>query len=266
MPESLERYLSELTSVEGWLDLLDAEFLRAVSDAQARLLPAARLDIVEIGVYKGRSAVLLGFLLRPGERLIACDTFRAADGLSAENATWNRRFYPDLARADFERSYLRYHARLPLIVAAPSASLPAVLVPGSCRLVHVDGGHDYETVRQDALIARGLLAAGGVVVFDDYCKPHLPGTALAVWEQVLRGGLVPMVLTDAKMYATWDAARAAGYQDALVTLAAGRPGTRVDEHSLLGRTVARIVPRPPPAAWQPELRSMPSVLASTYDR
>jgi SAM-dependent methyltransferase len=246
----LECYLSRLSSVPGWLDLLDAEFLCAISNSQVTWWPESRLDILEIGVFKGRSAVLLGFLIRPGERLVACDTFLSSVGISTENAVWNRRFYPDLARADFESNYLMYHGEPPFIVAAPSAELPGMLAAGSCRLIHVDGGHDYETVRQDALIARRLLCPGGVVVFDDYCKPHLPGTALAVWEQVLRGGLMPVALTDSKMYCTWDVDQAAAYQDTLMGLAAGRPQTRIDEHQLLDRTVPRIVPRPPPSAWE----------------
>jgi hypothetical protein len=253
VPEDLECYLSELGSVPGWLDPLDAEFLCTLSNMQGALLGETKLDILEIGVYQGRSAVLLGFLLRPGERLVACDTFLGANGISGENAKWNRRFYPSLNRTDFERNYLRYHRQLPVIVAAPSAQLPGMLAPASCRLIHVDGGHDYETVTGDALTARRLLAPGGVAVFDDYCKPHLPGTALAVWDQVLRNGLVPVALTDAKLYGTWDADQAAAYRNALVAQACERPGTRVDEHRLLDRTVPRIVPRPPPAAWQADL-------------
>jgi hypothetical protein len=247
--EGLEHYLTEFSSVPGWLDPLDAELLCQVSRVQEEVLPGAGTDIIEIGVYHGRCAILLGFLLRPGERLIACDPFLSAADISDENAQWNERFYPGLTRADFERNYLRYHSALPVIVTQPSQRLAGLLPAGSCRLIHVDGGHDYATVTGDARTARELLAPGGAVVFDDYCKPHLPGTALAVWEQVLHHGLVPVALTDAKLYACWDAATAARYQPALVSRASARPGTRVDEHRLADWTVPRIVPRPPPAAW-----------------
>jgi SAM-dependent methyltransferase len=231
----LERYLAEMRDIPGWLDGLDAELLCALSAAQRATESQAGRDVLEIGVYKGRSAVLLGFLLGPGERLIACDTFLDSAGISAQNADWNRRFYPGLTRAEFERNYLRYHDELPLIVAEPSTRLPGLLPPASCRLVHVDGGHEHATVTRDALAVRRLLAPGGAVIFDDYCKPHLPGTALAVWEQVLLHGLVVIALTDAKLYAAWDAGAAASYRDALVAAARARPGTRIDEHWLGGR-------------------------------
>ena len=52
---------------------------------------------------------------------------------------------------------------------------------------------------------------------------------------------------------TADDVWASAYRDALVAQACERPGTRVDEHRLLDRTVPRIVPRPPPAAWQADL-------------
>jgi hypothetical protein len=259
VPVDLERYLAEMRGIPGWLDGLDAELLCALSDAQAGIPGQAGLDILEIGVYKGRSAVLLGFLLKPGERLVACDTFLGSTGISEQNADWNRRFYPGLTRAEFEQNYLLYHDTLPFIVAESSARLAENLAPASCRLAHVDGGHEHATVAGDALTVRRLLAPGGAVIFDDYCKPHLPGTALAVWEQVLLHDLVVIALTDAKLYATWDARHAAVYRDALIARASARPGTRVDEHWLGGRAVPRIVPRPPPAAWTRHSTGSPAV-------
>lgn len=240
-------YLARMDEIPGWLHPLDAELLCALSDWQLAHAPPA--DILEIGVYHGRSAVLLGYLLGAGERLIACDTFLDDGGLPDDNALWNRRFYPGLTRHAFEANYRRHHARPPVLAVLPSTRLPEMVPAGSCRLVHVDGAHDHATVCADAAVARTLLRPGGAAVFDDYCRPHLPGTALAVWQQVLTGGLVPCALTDAKLYGTWDAERAGDYRDALVARAERVPGARVDEHRMLGYSVPRIVPRPAPAAW-----------------
>src|SRR6476620_129325 len=37
-----------------------------------------RGDLLKIGVYRGKSAILLGYALRPDEELVACDLFEAA--------------------------------------------------------------------------------------------------------------------------------------------------------------------------------------------
>lgn len=238
-------YLQEMQRVPGWLDPLDASLICALSDHQhaAGMLG----DILEIGVFHGRSAILLGYLLSDGEQLIACDTFGSDTGLAEENARWNGRFYPGLDRREFERNYLRYHKRLPTVAAVPSAGLGSVARRRSCRLVHVDGAHDYPTVCADARVSRELCADDGVVIFDDYCKAHLPGTALAVWEQVICAGLVPVALTDAKLYGCWPPAEASVTRAALTSWALGSEGVRVDEHRLGPHTVPRIIPRP--AAW-----------------
>jgi hypothetical protein len=249
MPASRATYLDEMESIPGWFTSLDGALMCAASDHQRAAGIAG--DIVEIGVYHGRSAILFGFLLDAGERFIACDPFDADDGMTDENSRWNRRFYPGLTRASFERNYVHYHGALPVIAAVPSSGLGAVAGPASCRIVHVDGAHDYATVRDDARISRELSAPGGVAVFDDYCKPHLPGTAMAVWEQVTSGALVPLVLTDAKLYGCWSTSEAAALRAHLVERATALPGTRVDEHRLADWSVPRIVPRPAPAAWGP---------------
>lgn len=86
----------------------------------------------------------------------------------------------------------------------PSPDINGDALEHTCRLVHVDGSHTYEVVHEDIITARRLLGAGGVVAFDDWSTFHAPGVALAVWEEYLRGELIPLCLTPLKFYATWD--------------------------------------------------------------
>jgi len=241
-------YLAGMQAIPGWFDPLDGALMCAVSDHQRCAGTVG--DIVEIGVYHGRSAILFGYLLGEGERFIACDPFDDDGGVSAENGLWNRRFYPGLTRASFERNYLSHHGALPVMATFASAGLGTVAAPGSCRIVHVDGAHDHATVCDDARISHALSVPGGVAVFDDWCKPHLPGTAMAVWQQVISGVLVPVALTDAKLYGCWSAPDAPALRDSLVEAAGRLPGVRVDEHRLGDWSVPRIVPRPAPSTWE----------------
>ncbi len=191
-------------TVPGWFTRADALLFVAIDEAQKRARVVG--DIMEIGVYMGRCAVLLGYLQRPGERLVVCDIFDEVDAnTSDETRREYARFYSGLSRQAFERNFRRFHSRLPdEIVAGPSASFRTRLgeLRGKFRLIHIDGAHDFDAVRDDIELSRELLAEGGMVVFDDVATPHTPGVAAAVWSAVVSEGLIPHFLTT-KLYASW---------------------------------------------------------------
>ena len=56
---------------------------------------------------------------------------------------------------------------------ADSASFDYSPFEGSMNFVYVDGGHSYEYAMADSLVARRLLAPGGLIVWHDY--PTYPG-------------------------------------------------------------------------------------------
>src|SRR5262249_39634241 len=98
------------------------------------------------------------------------------------------------------------HDRLPHIVSCHSPRLIKVgNLSRTFRFVHVDGSHLYSVVKQDIRTAKRLLRKDGVVIFDDYRSEHTPGVGAAVWEEVVRDGLIPICLTPQKLYGTWDA-------------------------------------------------------------
>lgn len=170
----------------------------AIDDAQVRLGVSGAL--LEIGVYYGASAILLGFFRRRGEHFVVCDTFGGL-GFRPENQL-EREEFSRCSQRMFEGNYLRFHSRLPEVIAGPSSAIRAEA--DSFRLVHVDGSHAYDDVRRDIALSRELLGSGGVVVVDDAIAPHLPGVAAAVWSAVVHDGLRPFAL-GRKLYASWDA-------------------------------------------------------------
>jgi hypothetical protein len=200
--DPLTRYRDHLGSVPGWFAEVDARCF-VVAD-RCQTAAGTRGDLLEIGVYHGKSAILLGDLCKPGETLVVCDIFEEEAGVSAENRAEHRAYHGDLRRSAFEAHYRRFHPELPTIIAAPSATLDRERLAGRFRLVHIDGSHTETDVRQDILTARQLLGPGGVVIFDDWAQAHCPGVALAIWEEYLRGDLTLLGLTLSKMYATWD--------------------------------------------------------------
>ena len=181
--------------VPGWFTEVDASLFRAVDAAQRAAVVQG--DLFEIGVYLGKSAVLLGYLLRPDEEFVAWDLF-SGERLAAEA---DAQFYRELTQAAFDENYGRFHARAATAYAQPSSEIPAAGLGRRFRFVHVDGSHRYEIARDDIVAALDLLVDGGVVVVDDYrTVPHALGVAAAVWEAVTAGRLVPVLASDQKLY------------------------------------------------------------------
>lgn len=161
-------------------------------------------EVVELGVFKGKSAIVIGNHLRPGEVFTACDLFDDIESSEVADAGEQAFFRTQsLTQAEFERNYLSFHKDLPRIVRAPTGTITRHVAPGSARFVHIDAGHTYPLVREDTASARTMLRPDGVVVFDDYRKANTLGTAAAVWEAILTQDLRPICNTEWKLYATW---------------------------------------------------------------
>ena len=196
----LNEHFNAVKDIDGWFYREDAILFEAVHAIQVDHHIAG--DLLEIGVYHGKTAAFLGFLRRPTERLVICDLF---DGpaASAENQAEKEEWYPGFDRQAFERRYRRIHVQLPDIFACDSRRLlQCAGLSRSFRLIHIDGSHLYRIVRQDIRTSSKLLKPGGVVAIDDYRSAHTPGVAAAIWESIFQGRLRPICMTPQKIYAT----------------------------------------------------------------
>ncbi|MFI9104562.1 class I SAM-dependent methyltransferase [Streptomyces fildesensis] len=191
---------TELAEVKGWFfpaDQLLFDWL--LSRQQERTEPG---DLLEVGVYMGKSAIFTGSYLREGERFTVCDLFDAP-AEDSDNSAEMARSYSTLTRRAFEANYLSFHEELPTVVQGLSSVVPDHVTADSCRFVHIDASHLYEHVHADITDARDLLKAHGVVVLDDFRAEHCPGVAAAAWQAVTTGGLHVICITERKLYGTW---------------------------------------------------------------
>jgi hypothetical protein len=259
----LGAYLLALPTVPGWFSELDFRILVALDQAQKRADVSG--DILEIGAYHGKSAILLGYLTQGRESLHVCDLFNLNADVSDMNREENERWYMGFGQADFERQFRRFHESLPDLIVGPSTDIDREALASTCRLVHIDGSHVHAIVKEDIAAARRVLRQGGIVALDDISTPHNPGSAIAAWEGVLGGVLHPLCLTDAKLYATCDALFPRWLAE-IQDWAAGEPDIRVEMHTIAGHGVARLVhePRPLTAVDAAALSTLPP-LASHLD-
>ncbi|MES5816561.1 class I SAM-dependent methyltransferase [Streptomyces sp. RG80] len=224
-------YPGELSDVPGWFPPLDQVLFTWFLDRQKE--PG---DLLELGAYMGKSAILLGRHLGPGERFTVCDLF-GGDAPDGANQAETSKSYASLTRQSFERNYLSFHDELPRVIEAPSSVISSEVAAGSCRFVHIDASHLYEHVRDDIGAAREILLPEGVVVLDDFRSEHTPGVSVAAWEAVLNRGLRPICLSTQKLYGTWGDPSAV--QEELLEMLRGRADCGLSVQHAAGHRLVR---------------------------
>jgi hypothetical protein len=186
--------------VPGWFYNTDIVLFDWFLERQRRLEHSG--DLLEMGAYMGKSAIMLRAYLRADETFTVCDLF-GSEAPTERNDRETRGSYSTLTRRGFEANYLSFHDELPRVLHAPSSVVPDEVMDASCRFVHVDASHLYEHVRADIVASRDVLTPDGTVVLDDYRSSHTPGVACATWQAVLEGGLRPVCVSSQKFYGTW---------------------------------------------------------------
>ncbi|MFI6445460.1 class I SAM-dependent methyltransferase [Kitasatospora sp. NPDC050543] len=238
-----------LDDVPGWFWPVDQLLFTRILDDQDP--DAGAGDLLEMGTYLGRSAILIGRHLRPGETFTVCDLFdsEAPDDPNADEMSMSYR--QTLTRKAFEANYLAFHPQLPQIVQATTSVLEGDrIAPESCRFVHIDASHLYDHVAGDIRVARAALRKNGVVALDDFRSEHTPGVSAAVWEAVFVHGLRPICLSTQKFYGTWG--DPSEIQQALLQHDWTGEGWALEHETIAGRPVLRfggagVNPLEPPA-------------------
>ncbi|MFJ9695286.1 class I SAM-dependent methyltransferase [Kitasatospora sp. NPDC101183] len=196
-------------------------------------------DLLEMGAYLGRSAIVIGEHLQPGETFTVCDLFDSDAPDDENSAEMDLSYRKTLTRSAFEVNYLSFFESLPEIIQAPTSVLSdGRVAPGSFRFIHIDASHLYEHVVGDLQVARTALQEQGVVVLDDYRSQHTPGVAAATWEAVFNHGLKPVLFTECKFYGTWGDPEP--FQRDLLDRVGLAPGCELSVETLNGRRAVRM--------------------------
>jgi hypothetical protein len=162
------------TDLQGWHSQ-HPYLMRAIDEVRPRI-------VVEVGVWKGASVVTMAKemqRLKLDAVVIAIDTWLG----SSEHYLWEK-FLPDL---DFEFGYPRLYHKFAAnicneglqdyVVPLPLDSINGfqLLKARGLRpdVLHIDAGHDYQSVMGDLKAWWPQLNAGGVLIGDDYFKSFL---------------------------------------------------------------------------------------------
>ena len=185
-PDEVHDYTRTMARIDGWFWPAAAYLFAWIDDQQRRA--GVTGNLFEIGVYHGKSAVLLARLLQTSERLGVCDLFgRAVDAARRPQAVDMGRVDPN--RTDLNGEFLarflgnlRNHGPSTSLgkvdaYCGASGRLDVADTTDHCRIFHIDGGHEAADVVADLAVADRALAPGGVVILDDFHNFAWPGVA-----------------------------------------------------------------------------------------
>jgi len=122
-------------------------------------------DILEIGVWKGKSLAYMQRLSPPNTKIVGVDPCELSGQI--QDLTYFKELLFD--NAD-------------IIVAHSEKAVAQVSsISKKFKLIHIDGGHSYQNVWMDFLLYERFLVPGGYIVFDDYNDyEHSPEVGSAV--------------------------------------------------------------------------------------
>jgi len=191
----IKKYRVDSWRVPGWFPLIDFELFIAINMKQQEL--GFRGDILEIGTYKGKSGILLTLCAEPTETVRLLDLY--ADIQLEVNP--DSRDYKKLDETQTIKNLNKFGSEHQLVFGN-SLEIPKIIPKILHRIIHIDGSHQYEIVRNDLQNGLNLLSPDGVIILDDYSNIAYPGVARAFWEFYQDTHLEIIFATPSRIYVT----------------------------------------------------------------
>ena len=151
--------------IEGWFFPLDQLAFFELFSIQDQMQAGG--DLAEVGVYQGKSLVLMSLLKKKEEKLFGFDLF---DADHEEQTHKNLENYGNSSGVSLVKGYTSEIAQ-----DALEAMLPTAL-----RFLHIDAGHEYHEVLEQLHLFSPYLADRGIIAMDDYQDREFPGIEAAV--------------------------------------------------------------------------------------
>ncbi len=169
MPSSLPSYIDFSTNspAGGGLSALNAAFWLSLFSAQKQSNIIG--DMLEIGIWHGYTAALLGAQLRNNENLGLIDICMDKE-VFIPNIL---KFSPDCA------DNIKFWKSSSFDMRRQQVLLDGI---GDLRFVHIDGEHSYEAIENDFLLVINKLSNNGIIVFDDIFLNNCPQLTEAVFD------------------------------------------------------------------------------------
>ena len=160
------KHKDKIQDVKGWFEPNAMLLFDYVNEAQQK--HGIEGNIMEIGVYHGRSAVVLGQFLRSDEELHACDTFIGYNEVEA---------FMDQFLDNYQTIVER---PVDKVFDVKSEDLGEHIKDEKYRIWHIDGFHSFEDTFHDMVLGAQHMQKDGIMIVDDFLNQDWLGVGEAV--------------------------------------------------------------------------------------
>lgn len=178
--------------INGWFYQADMICFWYLAECQSRFgIPGS---ICEVGVYEGKSLVLLSLLRSQGEKLIGYDLFSGNMKEVANSNLHNYGHPDDSLLISSDTSKLRTEQITEHLGTDEDTGI---------RFLHIDAGHEYHEVLHQLMLYSQFVRSSGIIVLDDYHDREFPGieaAALDFCSRLSPRRFVPFLVGANKIY------------------------------------------------------------------
>lgn len=156
---------TDANTMKGWFFPPDMLTFYVLNTLQTRF--NVQGSLCEVGVYEGKSLVLLSLFAKDSEAVYGFDLF--PDDMQANcQANINRLGNPAVVKLFAGDTSTINTQGLKDIVQQPT------------RMLHIDAGHEYHEVLHQLHLFAPFVKEGGIIIMDDYQDREFPGIEAAV--------------------------------------------------------------------------------------
>ena len=166
----IDKYKDNFKYIKGWLDVRFLEELFNLNEVHEQ--NNIKGNILEIGVYFGKTFIPLSFLLKENERIVGIDCFEDQKINTSQSGTTCSQ---KRVERNIQKIYLQEKKDLNFKLIKSDSR---ILKPKdyfdftdnelSYRIIHIDGGHDENTCSIDLNNSANILCKYGYIIIDDY--------------------------------------------------------------------------------------------------
>lgn len=167
-------------------------------------------DAIEVGVFHGRTAMLLGLNLQKNEKFIGIDLFGAMGDVTHEDRQVDLDYYGDgkIIKNSFLNNWSNIVGNKEITVIEKDSrnvsSKELFSHTSGCRLFSLDGGHSEKSTYSDLALGESVLIDGGILVLDDYFLEDCPAVSVGAVRYFLenKSKLVPFLVFCGRVFFT----------------------------------------------------------------
>ena len=184
LPENVafKNLLPQLDEIEGMFTHFSMSVIDALLSFQKDT--GVEGDMLEFGVFRGKSAALLGRHLNPSEHLTLVDISDYLDRRAIE-PFGSAATLMVCGTEDFKKKYADYNRKR-----------------RSFRFIHIDASHNFRPTFRELSMADELLANDGIIAMDDYANLNYSQNIAAIFKYLFtkKTDLMMFLLTNEKAY------------------------------------------------------------------